>query len=436
MEQKHFESLYPKETRLEEIKKILEFISSGKSCQVIGMPGIGKSSCMRLLPYNKDVRQLHLGSKKPSYHFVYMDFSEVAHRSLADIIKFILISLAGSFGERKMKEDEAVINNFLKEALKLSDEMVFSQSLKKSIDYLANEKGINIVFLFDRFEEYVPSIDSRFFLNLKILRNRAKYRFTTVFALDRPLEDILEAPIFAEFHEFLIGNNVFLPMFDRKGLEFRFSHLEEILKKTTDEKTKVEIVKLTGGHGKTAKVALEAILANEKKIDLPTLSEFLLSKNQVKAALFEIWQILTPEEKNLLLKNESNEFLGIIGLTNNGKITIPLFEDFIKTLPKNDEGKLSYASERNEILKNGEDITEKFSSSEFKLLRFLLKNSGRICEKDEIISNVWKDTKTQEGVTDQALDQIIYRLRKKIEENPNKPQFIQTIKGRGYKLTP
>src|SRR3989344_2612747 len=188
MEPKHFESLYPADSRFEEVKKIISFIKNGSSCQLIGLPGTGKSNCLRLLPYNKGVRELHLGKDEPRYHFVYMDLSEVAKKPLSDILKFILISLAASFGERKLKEQEAAVNKFLSEALKFSDEMVFSQNLKKSIDYLTNECELNVVFLMDRFEEYVQNIDSSFFLNLKILRNRAKYRFTAVFGITRPIE--------------------------------------------------------------------------------------------------------------------------------------------------------------------------------------------------------------------------------------------------------
>ncbi len=67
-------------------------------------------------------------------------------------------------------------------------------------------------------------------------------------------------------------------------------------------------------------------------------------------------------------------------------------------------------------------------------MKFLLENKDRIIEKEEIINTVWGDQKTVLGVTDQALDQLVFRLRKKIEDNPNQPQFIQTIKGRGFKL--
>jgi two-component system response regulator MtrA len=64
----------------------------------------------------------------------------------------------------------------------------------------------------------------------------------------------------------------------------------------------------------------------------------------------------------------------------------------------------------------------------------MLENKGRVLEKEEIINAVWKEAKTTLGVTDQALDQLIFRLRKKIEENPNTPQYLQTVKGRGFKF--
>jgi len=143
---------------------------------------------------------------------------------------------------------------------------------------------------------------------------------------------------------------------------------------------------------------------------------------------------LTSKEKKDLGNKITNEFLENIGLTKNGKLTIPLFETFLTTLIRQASLTLSYDPGQNEITKGEENLTEKLSPSEFRLLRFLLENKGRICEKDEIIQNVWKDSKSQEGVTDQAFDQIIYRLRKKIEDDPNNPQFIHTIKGRGYKI--
>jgi two-component system response regulator RegX3 len=68
---------------------------------------------------------------------------------------------------------------------------------------------------------------------------------------------------------------------------------------------------------------------------------------------------------------------------------------------------------------------------EFELLEFLLRNSGRVLTRNQLIDRVWGsdyfgDTKT--------LDVHIKRLRAKIENDPANPQIIHTIRGLGYKL--
>jgi two-component system response regulator RegX3 len=68
---------------------------------------------------------------------------------------------------------------------------------------------------------------------------------------------------------------------------------------------------------------------------------------------------------------------------------------------------------------------------EFELLEFLMRNSGRVLTRSQLIDRVWGgdyygDTKT--------LDVHIKRLRAKVESDPANPILIQTIRGLGYKL--
>lgn len=430
----HFESLYPEETREKEVSELISYIKKGSSAQVLALPGVGKSNFLRLLSYSNSVRLKHLGPDYKWFHFVYMDLSEVQERSLLDILKFIMISLSYSLSERKMEKETEAVNVFLKEALSFQDELILSQALKKTIDYLCIEKELTVVFLFDRFDTYVPHVISQFFLDLKILRNRAKYRFSCVFALNRPLEDILEPSLLSEFYEFIAGNTIFLSLSDSFANEFRISYLEKVSGKTVSEKEKKDILEITGGHGKLLRTSFENILSEEA---FPKdLSSFLLSKSAIKSSLFEIWDALLPQEQlDLFKKSSSEQYLENIGLIKNGKIQIPLFENKLSDFPKPSAEKIMYDPDTNEISQGKDKLTNKLSSSEFKLLRFLILNKGRVCEKDEIISSVWTDLQTREGVTDQALDQIIYRVRKKIEEDPNNPTHISTIKGRGYQFT-
>jgi two-component system response regulator RegX3 len=72
-----------------------------------------------------------------------------------------------------------------------------------------------------------------------------------------------------------------------------------------------------------------------------------------------------------------------------------------------------------------------FPLKEFELLEFLVRNSGRVLTRVQLIDRIWGsdyfgDTKT--------LDVHIKRLRAKIEKDPANPIFILTIRGLGYKF--
>jgi len=68
---------------------------------------------------------------------------------------------------------------------------------------------------------------------------------------------------------------------------------------------------------------------------------------------------------------------------------------------------------------------------EFDLLLLCAKNQGKILTKQKIYEGVWGEPYVYD---DSNIMAIISRLRKKIEENPGKPKYIQTVKGVGYRF--
>lgn len=68
---------------------------------------------------------------------------------------------------------------------------------------------------------------------------------------------------------------------------------------------------------------------------------------------------------------------------------------------------------------------------EFDLLLYLAKNQGKILTKQRIYEAVWGEEYCYD---DSNIMAIISRLRKKTEENPGSPKYIQTIKGIGYRF--
>jgi two-component system response regulator RegX3 len=97
--------------------------------------------------------------------------------------------------------------------------------------------------------------------------------------------------------------------------------------------------------------------------------------------------------------------------------------------PTIEAGSVRIDIERHVVSVRGEHVT--MPLKEFDLLEFLVRNSGRVLTRNQLIDRVWGadyvgDTKT--------LDVHIKRLRAKIEIDPSNPIHIHTVRGLGYKF--
>jgi DNA-binding response OmpR family regulator len=72
------------------------------------------------------------------------------------------------------------------------------------------------------------------------------------------------------------------------------------------------------------------------------------------------------------------------------------------------------------------------SPKEFALLAYLYEHRGEVCSKDVIGAAVWPEY--HEGVYDYQIENLVRRLRSRIEPDPTNPQLLLTARGRGYKL--
>ncbi|HEV2718809.1 MAG TPA: response regulator transcription factor [Thermoanaerobaculia bacterium] len=73
----------------------------------------------------------------------------------------------------------------------------------------------------------------------------------------------------------------------------------------------------------------------------------------------------------------------------------------------------------------------RLSPREFEILDLLASRDGRSASRETIIETIWGE---QEDLSDKILAVYVRRLRCKIEENPDQPQYLHTIRGFGYRL--
>jgi len=89
--------------------------------------------------------------------------------------------------------------------------------------------------------------------------------------------------------------------------------------------------------------------------------------------------------------------------------------------------------ERHVVLIGGRELSPPLSLAQYQLLELLYDRAGRVCSRDEIVEAVWPEA-AEEGVSDQAIDALVRRLRERVSEVDPDRQYIVTVRGHGFRL--
>ncbi len=99
-----------------------------------------------------------------------------------------------------------------------------------------------------------------------------------------------------------------------------------------------------------------------------------------------------------------------------------IIEERLPTLVVEESSGLAWVNRRPLVL----------SAKEFTLLALLYRRAGAVCDKDSIASAVWPECPDQ--VYDYQIENLVGRLRQKLEAEPGAGALIETARGRGYRL--
>lgn len=86
--------------------------------------------------------------------------------------------------------------------------------------------------------------------------------------------------------------------------------------------------------------------------------------------------------------------------------------------------------EKGSIRKSGQAVA--LAGKELQLLRYLVEHRDKVVSRDELLERVWE---YQSGVSSRTIDVHIAWLRQKLEDNPQNPQHIHTVRGTGYRFS-
>jgi hypothetical protein len=81
----------------------------------------------------------------------------------------------------------------------------------------------------------------------------------------------------------------------------------------------------------------------------------------------------------------------------------------------------------------GQELDPPLSPAQYRLLELLADADGQVVSRDDVVQAVWPDD-VEEGISEQAIDALVRRLRDRLSEVAPDQQYIVTVRGHGFRL--
>lgn len=364
---------YPVDYRREEIEFLRRALCAGECCALVGLSGSGKSNLLGFL-----TNRVEFPDGCP--RLVMVDCNRLSELKAEQFFDMAAGQLSGPSVNAAWDSPGSALARL---------ESCLESALSR--DKL-------VCLLIDRFDvlvgqEWFAAVSN----NLRALRDRFKYRLAYLVAARQPLDQA------GELAELFYGRTLWLgPLSKQDALWSAARDLKRFSRGglVAGEAELQRIVQLSGGYPSMLRAVCEAYAAGSP-LEEATLRRSL----PVAARLEEFWQD-NPGPEALRLSNLSGH-------------------PWLGTSPP----EMRIATEQYTPGIDSSQLTAK----ENLLLRYLMANPGRVCEKDELVQAVWpEEVQFSRGVRDESLAQLVRRLRLKIETSPEDPVHILTAPGRGY----
>lgn len=96
-------------------------------------------------------------------------------------------------------------------------------------------------------------------------------------------------------------------------------------------------------------------------------------------------------------------------------------------------GRLQMDPDAHRVRIGEDEVDPPLSPAQYRLLALLYKNANRVVSRNEIVQRVWPDS-DEAGVSEQAIDALVRRLRDRLAEVDPDSNFVVTVRGYGFRL--
>lgn len=414
---------------------------------IVGSSGAGKSNLVSFLMNRPDALARYIARQPQRYCFLLLDVNALPALTVPIFYRGLFQSLSDA-AEQVDAELFHAVQALKTQPVNWDDSFAVLTLLQKAHQLFIRQAGKKIVWLLDRFDEACRYLDAQTLNSLRGLRDQFKEDLTYLLFTRQPLTRLRSLSEIDEFYEIVAANTCWLGPMSEADSRWMAQYMAARRNLTFAEPIVTQLITLTGGLPAFLRGACLALAQGELNPGQSNQewARQLLTRPEFQRNCQEIWRDLTPEEQHALsalqtggaisaLDRNTVAYLENMGLIDKNKgLFSPIFAAYIAQQRGETAGLLELHPKTRAVVRGGMALNIELTPSEDRLLSFLLEHPGEICQKDTLIYAVWPNDYQAAGISDERLAQLVKRLRDKIEPNPTDPLYIQTVRGRGYRL--
>ncbi len=425
MDQHIDEASYPLSFRKKDSEQLGNLIKNRHSVVLVGMKRVGISNFLRFFLNRKGIKEEYIGDKK-NHLFIPIDLNDLVERELFPFWVLTLKRIEDAVPSSVSPKTKKYIETLFLDSIQSQDLFLTIDSIRKSLSQLVAE-GVTPTIFFLRFDRMQDVVTPEFFANLQGLIDACHQNLSYVFTSVRSLE-FLSPTVFTKASVSVFARTMHIQPSQPTDSEIIFDQTCKKYGLSFSSDVKKQILEIVDGYTQYLQFALTYL--HEKKSDSVSikLSDELMSDERIALQSEELWESLTDEEREVLLKfisnknitsdeNEKAAYLWNTGIISEKHVFSDLFERYVEQKSK---------------VRKDISVKKELSKKENLLLKILEENRGALCEREAIIEYVWPEAESY-GVSDWAVDRLVARLRGKLKAS-NSDYEIVTVKTRGYKL--
>jgi len=426
------EATYPITFQKDEAKKLGDYLRQRQCVNIVGMKRVGISNFLRFFLRHEDIIPTYI-SKTDKHLFIPVDLNDLVEQEIYPFWTLTLKRILDATEQSEVPSSvKQTVSELFDKSIQFQDLFLVIDNIRQALGLLV-DNGIYPTIFFLRFDRLKATFNPSLFDNFEGLRGASHGNISFVFTSDRSL-----GSSFPEARSTLsvFAQTMYLKPACKEDLKIVYDAYRHRYNLSLTPELEKALFTVVGGYMQYLQLGLVK-LGEIKGKQLKTETDIvhaLHNDERVTLQSEELWESLTIDEKRVLLQvinkqkfdSESREkarYLWDTGLVNEqkGKVVTfsPLFESYVRSIEHEQQQKRKSAH-----------LTRK----ENLLFNLLKSQLGDICEREKIIEIVWPESQ-EFGVSDWAIDRLVARVRVKLREQEN-PYEVQTIRTRGYKLTP